>query len=126
MLNLDNYDYDTVDASINVCGKVGSIKISSAFTPKVRKAEAIFGASIDAMEAQGISETEDFENFGVVIQVSSEFNRSIHAQLATAMIDHWPFDIDCFDFFKDNMEASVQVINASRKRAVEFHEKKNK
>ena len=126
MIQLSDFDFDTVNLSIRVDGKDMDVVVKSGFTQDALQAGQYFSMACDAAKEQGIELEVEEDNFGVKMKKQTETYHKLVSQYAEKLVKEWPVDEPIFDSLVSNQNLAWAIINKSAERAKEFFEKKSK
>ena len=126
MIQLSDFDFDTVNVSIRVDGKDMIVVVKSGYTQDAVQAGQYFSMACEAAKEQGIEFEVEVDNFGIKMKEQTDTYKSLVAQYAEKLVKEWPVDHPIFDSLVSNQNLAWAIINKSAERAKEFFEKKNK
>lgn len=126
MIQLSDFDFDTVNVPIRVDEKDMIVVVKSGYTQDAIQAGQYFSMACEAAKEQGIDLDVEVDNFGVKIREQTETYKSLVAQYAEKLVKDWPVDAPLFDSLVSNQNLAWTIIRKSDERMREFFEKKNK
>ena len=126
MIQLSDFDFDTVNVPIRVDEKDMIVVVKSGYTQDAIQAGQYFSMACEAAKEQGIDLDVEVDNFGVKMREQTETYKSLVAQYAEKLVKDWPVDAPLFDSLVSNQNLAWTIIRKSDERMREFFEKKNK
>ena len=126
MIQLSDFDFDTVNVPIRVDEKDMIVVVKSGYTQDAIQAGQYFSMACEAAKEQGIDLDVEVDNFGVKMREQTETYKSLVAQYAEKLVKDWPVDAPLFDSLVSNQNLAWTIIRKSDDRMREFFEKKNK
>ena len=126
MIQLSDFDFDTVNVPIRSNEKDMIVVVKSGYTQEAIQAGQYFSMACEAAKEQGIELDVDVDNFGVKMKEQTETYKSLVAQYAEKLVKDWPVDEHLFDCLLENQNLAWTIIRKSDERMREFFEKKNK
>lgn len=126
MIQLSDFDFDTVNVPIRVNEEDMVVVVKSGYTQDAIQAGQYFSMACEAAKEQGIEFEVEVDNFGIKMKEQTDTYKSLVAQYAEKLVKEWPVNHPIFDSLVSNQSLAWVIINKSTERAKEFFEKKNK
>jgi len=126
MIQLSDFDFDTVNVPIRVEEQDMIVVVKSGYTQEAIQAGQYFSMACEAAKEQGIELDVEVDNFGVKMKEQTDTYKSLVAQFAEKLVKDWPVDEPLFDCLFENQNLAWTIIRKSDERMREFFEKKSK
>lgn len=126
MIQLSDFDFDTVNVPIRVEEQDMIVVVKSGYTQDAIQAGQYFSMACEAAKEQGIELDVEIDNFGVKMKEQTDTYKSLVAQYAEKLVKEWPVDAPLFNCLFENQNLAWTIIRKSDDRMREFFEKKNK
>lgn len=126
MIQLSDFDFDTVNVPIRVEEQDMIVVVKSGYTQDAIQAGQYFSMACEAAKEQGIEFEVEVDNFGIKMKEQTDTYKSLVAQYAEKLVKDWPVDAPIFDSLVSNQSLAWVIINKSSERAKEFFAKKSK
>ena len=126
MIQLSDFDFDTVNVPIRVEEQDMIVVVKSGYTQEAIQAGQYFSMACEAAKEQGIELDVEVDNFGVKMREQTDTYKSLVAQFAEKLVKDWPVDAPLFNCLFENQNLAWTIIRKSDERMREFFEKKNK
>ena len=126
MIQLSDFDFDTVNVPIRVEEQDMIVVVKSGYTQEAIQAGQYFSMACEAAKEQGIEFEVEVDNFGIKMKEQTDTYKSLVAQYAERLVKEWPVDAPLFDCLFENQSLAWTIIRKSNERAKEFLEKKSK
>ena len=126
MIQLSDFDFDTVNVPIRVEEQDMIVVVKSGYTQDAIQAGQYFSMACEAAKEQGIEFEVEVDNFGIKMKEQTDTYKSLVAQYAEKLVKEWPVDEPLFDCLLENQNLAWTIIRKSDERMREFFEKKSK
>ena len=126
MIQLSDFDFDTVNVPIRVEEQDMIVVVKSGYTQDAIQAGQYFSMACEAAKEQGVELDVEIDNFGVKMKEQTDTYKSLVAQYAEKLVKEWPVDAPLFNCLFENQNLAWTIIRKSDDRMREFFEKKNK
>lgn len=126
MIQLSDFDFDTVNVPIRVEEQDMIVVVKSGYTQDAIQAGQYFSMACEAAKEQGIELDVEIDNFGVKMKEQTDTYKSLVAQYAEKLVKEWPVDAPLFNCLFENQNLAWTIIRKSDDRMREFFEKKSK
>lgn len=126
MIQLSDFDFDTVNVPIRVNEEDMIVVVKSGYTQDAIQAGQYFSMACEAAKEQGIELDVEIDNFGVKMKEQTDTYKNLVAQFAEKLVKDWPVDKPLFECLFENQNLAWTIIRKSDERMREFFEKKSK